>query len=94
MKPEHVYKDVSALAEKNHAKYLKRMGNNKYWKLGYKAGKKDKLRKENPYKLSTKIQKLLRKRTFWDMGWEEAFFVPPKPKHGKSKHKHKKRKHK
>lgn len=45
------------------------------WVKGYHAGKKGEKRTENPYKLDNDILKLLRKRTYWDMGWEEAAFA-------------------
>ena len=51
---------------------------NKYWKKGYKAAKKHLNRTDNPYKLSSEIIKLLKKRTFWDMGFEEKAFAPSK----------------
>ena len=64
---------------------------NKYWLKGYKAGKKKLSRKDNPYSLTEEIIKLLRKRTFWDMGYEEGFYSNHKPE--KKEHK-KRRKHK
>lgn len=88
-KPENAFKDSSALAEKNHSRYQKQMSKNKYWKLGYKAGKKNKKKEENPYSLTDEMRKLLKKRTYWEMGHEEAAWQPPKKKH--EKHRHKKR---
>jgi len=71
MKPKNVYKDEKALAEKNKSNYLKRMRSNKYWKRGWKAASKGKNENDNPYQLTPEIMELLRKRTFWLMGYEE-----------------------
>lgn len=75
------------------------MKQNKYWKLGYEAGKHKVSKQENPYKLSPDILKLLRKRTYWEMGHDDAAYAPSKKrlreeaerqkKNHAHKHKHK-----
>jgi len=62
----------------------------KYWKKGFKAGKqsgKSGESTENPYKLSSKIIELLRKRTLWFIGYEEGWCAG-KAKREKKHHKH------
>lgn len=108
-KPSEMLKDSKVLAKKNKLKYIKRMNKLKYFKLGYKAGKKNKSKDENPYKLTPQILDLIRKRTYWEMGWDEGYYLSsgrkkqvqlmqekPKESHGKrtEKHKHHKDKNK
>jgi hypothetical protein len=50
------------------------------WVKGYKSGRKGLLRSENPYTLDAEILKLLRKRTYWDLGWEEGAYTPSSKK--------------
>jgi hypothetical protein len=59
--------------------HLKSVFKNKYFKLGYKAASKDKSRSDNPYTLPSKYWDILRKRTYWEYGWEQkAFSKSPK----------------
>jgi hypothetical protein len=64
--------------------YEKRNKGYKYWKQfsawrkGFKAGRKKKSLEDNPYKLSPETWELLRKRTRWILGFEEAHFTPSK----------------
>jgi len=64
--------DEKATAEKNKSNYYSRMKRNKYWRKGWRAAKKG-LSKfdDNPFTLPEDVIKLLRKRTFWLMGFEE-----------------------
>lgn len=55
-------------------RHLKSVFKNKYFKLGYKAASKGKSRHENPYTLPPKCWDILRKRTYFDMGWEQKAF--------------------
>ena len=74
----------------------------KHWRMGYKAAKKGRTKADCPYKLTTEQLELLKKRTRWFMGWEQAAYTPSKKqlraekerKHGKSdKHdRHRKKK--
>jgi hypothetical protein len=45
---------------------------NKYAKKGYKACLAGQTKADNPYTLDEEIWKLLKKRTFWIMGFEDA----------------------
>lgn len=68
-----------AKTERLVKKHLDKACKNKYFKRGYKAASKKKSRADNPYKLGPKIRELLKKRTFWDLGWEEkAYSKTPK----------------
>lgn len=75
-------------------RHLKRALKNKYFKLGYKAASKHKGRNENPYKLTEKMLEIMRKRTYWDLGWEQKAYSPSKDlRKGIKKHKKRESKH-
>lgn len=80
MKPSYMTKSDKALAEKRRDNYYKRMRKNRWYRKGWKAGKKNLSKTENPYKLTEEICTLLRKRTFWEMGHDEATYTPSKKK--------------
>src|SRR6266568_2518341 len=102
MKPSEMLKDSQALAEKNKSNYYKRMKKIKYYKLGFKSARKNKSKSENPYKLTPEIVELIRKRTYWTMGFDDGYvlsshrkkqlkLMAEKPKErSHDKHKHKK----
>lgn len=83
---EHTYD-----ARHKGLKYFKKF---RHWKKGFKAGKKGVLRKENPYTLTPDIISLLKKRTMWDLGWEEASYTPTKKRLRKEEEDRKKRERK
>lgn len=60
-----------ALQEKTRKDYWERMKKNKYWRKGWSAAKHGKKLEDNPYKIPEDILKLLKKRTFWLMGYDE-----------------------
>lgn len=80
-------------------------GKHSSWRKGVEAGKNGGP-KENPYTLPDDVWKLLRQRTYWEIGWEWGAYR--KPKHVRKrekeeqlahikkefKKKHKKHKHK
>src|SRR4051812_27610261 len=85
--------------KKRNSVALKEYGKNRSWKKGYKAGKRGKSAEENPYSLTEDIITLLRKRTYWFLGFEEARYTPSKKqlkamkesnRRKEKKHKHKK----
>lgn len=60
-------------------KQLKEAFQNKYFKKGYKSAAKGKSRSENPYTLTKECWDILRKRTWFDLGWEQkAYSKTPK----------------
>lgn len=94
MKPEFMTKSDIALAEKRRDNYYKRMRKNRWYKKGWKAGKKKLSKTENPYTLSEEIMTLLKKRTYWEMGHDEATYTPSTKKlERETKLKHKSKKH-
>ena len=54
--------------------HLKEAFKNKYFKRGYKAAAKGKSRSDNPYTLTKECWDILRKRTYFDLGWEQKAF--------------------
>lgn len=63
-----------------HKKKLQRKEWKKFsaWRKGYKAGKKNTSKNENPYRKEIKeeVWEKLRKMTRWDIGWEDAVCAP------------------
>lgn len=60
-------------------RHIKSAFKDKYFKLGYKAASKGKSRSDNPYTIPKECWIILRKRTKWDLGWEQkAFSKSPK----------------
>jgi hypothetical protein len=66
-------------------------GRHKSWKAGVKAGKHGASAADNPFKLPEDVLKLLRQRTYWEIGREFGAFRPPKKI--KSKHKEEQMEH-
>ena len=91
--------DDSILAD--HTKSVTEWRKNRWFKKGYKAGRKGLLPKDCPYTLSEEIWQLLRKRAYWLRGREEGAYRPSSRKlkqeaqmeHKHRKHKKKKRHH-
>ena len=63
--------DNDILHQRNVKKYAKRMKSNKYWKKGFKAAEGGQSIDEIPYKFSEEVLSLIRKRTFWLLGFED-----------------------
>jgi hypothetical protein len=63
-----------------HTKKLQRKDWKKFsaWRKGYKAGKKNLSKSENPYRKEIKeeVWEKLRKMIRWDIGWEDAVCAP------------------
>jgi hypothetical protein len=78
MKPQEMLKDEKVLAERNQYNYFKRMRKNKYYKKGYKAAKSKQSKQDNPYKITPEMHEILKKRTLWEMGFDEAWYTPSK----------------
>lgn len=76
--------------------HLKLAMKNKYWKKGYRAAAKKVGRYENPYTLPAKYWEILKKRSYWDHGWEQKAFSKSKKQLAKIKEDNqvKKREHK
>jgi len=70
--------DEETLKHKNERrKYWKQFS---AWNKGYKAGKNGSSSGDNPYKLSSEIWSLLRKRTRWELGRQESAYTFSKKK--------------
>ncbi len=87
--------------EKRNQVIKREYAKHKSWKAGWEAGRKGESASANPFALPEDIWKLLRRRTLWELGREEAMLTPTKRKlkeehankHRKEKHKHKHKKH-
>ena len=47
---------------------------NKYFKRGYRYADEGRSRSDNPYTLTEEFWEILRKRTYFDLGWEQRAF--------------------
>lgn len=63
-----------------HTKKLQRKEWKKFsaWRKGYKAGKKNISKQENPYRkqIKSEVWSILRKMVRWDIGWEDGAYAP------------------
>lgn len=87
--------DEKILAD--HTKSVSEWRKNRWFKKGYKAGKKGLLPKDCPYTLTEEIWTLLRKRAYWLKGCEEGSYRPSSKRlkqEAEMEHRHKHRKKK
>ena len=54
--------------------YLEQAFKNKYFKRGYRYADEGRSRSDNPYTLTEEFWEILRKRTYFDLGWEQRAF--------------------
>jgi len=67
----------------------KTYGKHTSWKRGLEAGKKGESSSDNPYTLTDEMWKILRQRTYWELGRIEGAFTPSKERLKKERrHKH------
>ena len=78
---ENLWKRRKELVKREYGKHTS-------WKKGYHAGKQGASPKDNPYQLPPDVWKLLKRRTYWEIGREEALFTPSAKKLRKEKENH------
>jgi hypothetical protein len=68
---ESSYLSTAALQAQTRKDYWHRMKQNKYWRKGWDDAKRGHKLEDNPYTIPVDIIELLKKRTFWLMGFDE-----------------------